>query len=178
MNYQSIYDRIIERNRNTPKVKNQTESHHIIPKSFAKLDGIEDINGSWNKVNLPLREHFICHLLLARIWKGHKAKGPKMVKAFTGMAGKDKYTSKDYSWIKSSLPYIPSEETRRKLSEANRKRTLSSESKIKMSESAKGKPKSEEHKRKISEARKRRTGFAHSEETKRKMSESHKSRSL
>ena len=71
--------------------------------------------------------------------------------------------------------YILSEETRRKLSEAQKGKKMSEESKRKMSEAHKGiknpnfgKPHSKEHRRKISESGK---GRIHSEESKRKMSE-------
>lgn len=85
-----------------------------------------------------------------------------------------------------------SEETKRKLSEANKGKKHSEESKRKMSEARKGKKKSEETKRKMSEANKGKVfseetkrklsvvnklkwkGKKHSEETKRKMSESNK----
>ena len=73
---------------------------------------------------------------------------------------------------------ILSEETRRKMSKANKGKTLSEETRRKMSESFKGelnpmfgKPRSEETKRKISKANK---GKTLSEETRRKMSESKK----
>ena len=61
----------------------------------------------------------------------------------------------------------PTEETKRKMSEAKKDKQLSEETKRKMSKSLKGKQLSEEHKRKISEAKK---GRHHSAETKRKLS--------
>ena len=64
-----------------------------------------------------------------------------------------------------------SEETKKKLSEANKGKKLSEETKRKMSEVMKGRIFTEEWKRKMSEAHK---GFKHSEETKRKMREKHK----
>ena len=64
-----------------------------------------------------------------------------------------------------------SEETRRKLSDAQKGRTHSEETKIKMSETRKGKTFSEEHRRKLSEANKN-----PSEETRRKLSEASKGR--
>ena len=70
---------------------------------------------------------------------------------------------------------IPSEETKRKLSEVNKGRIVSEETRKKISETSKGKTLSEEHIKKISEANK---GHAVSEETKRKMSEAHKGNTL
>ena len=76
-----------------------------------------------------------------------------------------------------------SDETRRKLSEANKGKKLkpaSDERRKKISEARKGKPFSEEHRRKLSEAHKGRTsprkGVTLSEETKKKMSEAIKRR--
>jgi hypothetical protein len=70
---------------------------------------------------------------------------------------------------------IPSEETKRKLSEANKGHTVSEKTRKKISEASKGKTHSEEHKRKLSEANK---GHTVSEETKRKLSEAHKGNTL
>ena len=70
---------------------------------------------------------------------------------------------------------IPSEETKRKLSEVNKGKIVSEETRKKISETSKGKTLSEEHIKKISEANK---GHAVSEETKRKLSEAHKGNTL
>jgi hypothetical protein len=80
-----------------------------------------------------------------------------------------------------SSGWVPSEETRRKISEASKGntymlgKTLSEETKRKMSDTRKGKTHSEETKRKQSEAKK---GKTFSEESKRKMSEAQKGKSL
>ena len=66
-----------------------------------------------------------------------------------------------------------SPETRRKLSEANKGKTLSPEHRRKMSEANKGKTLSPEHRRKLSEARK---GRKHSPQARRKISEANKRR--
>ena len=65
-----------------------------------------------------------------------------------------------------------SEETRSKISESNRNRVISEETRRKMSESSKGKKHSEETRRKMSEAAKKRKPI--SEETRRKLSEASK----
>ena len=67
--------------------------------------------------------------------------------------------------------WVPSEETKRNMSEAGRRRTNSEESLRKLSVARKGKTTSEETKRKIGEANK---GKTHSEESRRKLSEAHK----
>lgn len=184
MNYQFIYDQLIAKHKDSPRIKGKTHDHHIIPKSFAKVDNIEDIDGRWNRVHLPLREHFIAHLLLARIWRKHERKGLMMAKAFTAMSGQGVYNSKDYSWLKLDCSHTEeakekmrkprSEETKRKLSEVAKKRTLSKETKKKIGETQKGKPKkphSDETKKKMSESNK---GKKRTEETKRKIGLVHK----
>ena len=64
-----------------------------------------------------------------------------------------------------------SDESKRKISIANKGRIFSEETKVKMSESNKGRIFSDKHKKKIGEANKLRK---HSEETKLKMAEAHK----
>lgn len=65
MNYQSIYDQLIKNRIANPISKPQYfERHHIKPRS---LGGSNDKS---NIVNLTAREHFIAHLLLAKIHGG------------------------------------------------------------------------------------------------------------
>lgn len=65
MNYQKIYDSLIQKRIDHPLYKNNCycEKHHIIPKS---LGGTNDYT---NLINLTAREHYIAHLLL---WKKYK----------------------------------------------------------------------------------------------------------
>ena len=87
--------------------------------------------------------------------------------------------------IFSTVGMHPSEETRKKLSEANKGQSPSKETRKKMSEAHKGMHPSEETRKKLSEAKKGRQawnkgrpgpnkGIPRSEETKQKMSEAHK----
>lgn len=65
MNIQRIYDNIIARAKSENRVKGQGiyyESHHITPRS---MGGSNDPS---NLVLLTGREHFICHLILARLY--------------------------------------------------------------------------------------------------------------
>lgn len=83
MNYQKIYDSIIE-NRKTQTVKDEySEIHHIIPKSIGGSNNFD------NLVILTGREHFICHLLLVKIHK-NTPNYYKMVKAFFMMQTESK----------------------------------------------------------------------------------------
>ena len=74
MNYKKIYDNIVDFRINNP-YNGYTESHHIIPKCMGGNDK------SSNLVLLSAREHFICHLLLVKIYKDTKYYY-KLVKAF------------------------------------------------------------------------------------------------
>lgn len=61
MNYQKIYDQIIDRAKER-KLEGYKEKHHIIPKCMGGGNERE------NLVELTAREHFICHWLLHRIY--------------------------------------------------------------------------------------------------------------
>ena len=63
MNYQKIYDSLIQKRLDNPITKAQIycESHHILPRC---LGGSDDKS---NLVNLTAREHFIAHKLLSYI---------------------------------------------------------------------------------------------------------------
>ena len=69
MNYQRIYDQLVERARFENRKKYQGiyyENHHIIPKSIGGL------NNNNNLVLLTAREHFICHKLLVEVYPEDK----------------------------------------------------------------------------------------------------------
>lgn len=63
MNYQRIYNELIQRGVDRGTVDGYSEKHHIIPRS---LGGSDDKS---NLVVLTAREHFIAHWLLYRIYK-------------------------------------------------------------------------------------------------------------
>ena len=65
MNYQKIYDQLIQKRKLNVLNKNgiYCERHHIIPRSLGGL------NDKINLVNLTAREHYIAHLLLWKIYK-------------------------------------------------------------------------------------------------------------
>lgn len=75
MNYHKIYYNLINKRIHQP-YDGYTESHHILPKS---LGGSDEIN---NLVKLSAREHFICHLLLTKMYKIGTSEYYKMIKAF------------------------------------------------------------------------------------------------
>jgi hypothetical protein len=63
MNYQIIYDQLIQKRKDNPVVEGYKENHHILPKSLCGEDTKE------NLVSLTGREHWIAHLLLHKIHK-------------------------------------------------------------------------------------------------------------
>lgn len=74
MNYQKIYNQIIDRARNR-ELNCYKEKHHVTPKCLGGS------NAKDNLVELTAREHFICHWLLCRTYPENK----KLAKAFNMM---------------------------------------------------------------------------------------------
>lgn len=77
--YHKWYNAII-RNRLSNPPKGYTELHHIIPKC---LGGSND---ELNLVRLKAREHYICHMLLVRMFADDVAKLLKLLKAYLMMS--------------------------------------------------------------------------------------------
>lgn len=77
MNYQEIYNKIIKNRLENP-LETYTEKHHIIPKSLGGN------NKQTNLVKLSAREHYICHLLLTKIYNTG-IEHDKMIYAFLMM---------------------------------------------------------------------------------------------
>jgi hypothetical protein len=100
MNYQRIYDEIIEqaklRGLNKKLLKGYFEKHHIVPKCLGGL------NENSNYVLLTGREHYLCHWLL---WKTNK-ENHKLLCAYNRIVhGNKQYferrlTSKQYEMLK------------------------------------------------------------------------------
>ena len=65
MNYQLLYNKIMQKAHSRSRPIGYVEKHHIVPKA---------LGGSNNKENIAIltaREHFIAHYLLAKIHGGH-----------------------------------------------------------------------------------------------------------
>jgi hypothetical protein len=119
MNYQNIYNNLIEKAKIRTELLGYKEKHHILPRSLGGDDSLE------NLVNLTAREHFIAHLLLAKMYGG------KMVHAVYMMSTRNGYTNRVYEQIR--LQFIEGVKN-------NKDRSS------KISQSLKGRPKSEQHK--------------------------------
>lgn len=88
MNYLKLYTSIIDSAKQRTSFSGRCEVHHIKPTSL----GGEDVPE--NLVKLSLREHFVCHLLLAKIYGG-----PMLTAAFM-MSSRKCNNSKSYSWLR------------------------------------------------------------------------------
>jgi hypothetical protein len=191
LHYLSRYISIISKFKERNLVKKENPGfhrHHIVPRC------IKGSNEKKNLVTLSPREHFIVHHLL---WKAFPQTG--LTFSFRSMVhgtkkyGSNKITSRVYEQLcldnkergvsdetkkrmsEAQKGKKHSEETRRKISEANKRENLSEETRRKMSKSQKGKILSDEHRLKISESIK---GQKRSLETRRKMSDANKGRKV
>lgn len=81
MNYQKIYDSIIERAKTENREKNDIvyyEAHHIIPICLGGTGNVKQYKKHENIVLLTAREHFICHWILHELYPENK----ELTKAF------------------------------------------------------------------------------------------------
>lgn len=101
MNYAKLYNKIVNR-RLINNYEGYTEEHHIIPRS---LGGTDDKN---NLVKLTAKEHFICHLLLTKIYEKDTLEYYKMCHAFLMMMLSSKnqqryFTAKKYEYLRTNF---------------------------------------------------------------------------
>jgi len=94
MNYQRIYNQIIERAQNR-QLEGYKEKHHVIPKCLGGTNDNENI------VELTAREHFLCHLLLVEIYP----KNFKLIHAAFMMSTVKKRKEFQYNVFVSSRTY-------------------------------------------------------------------------
>lgn len=62
--YYNKYIELIYSNLQTPKIKNKTQSHHIIPRYVYKFNNIKLDNSKNNRVNLFYKDHVLAHAYL------------------------------------------------------------------------------------------------------------------
>lgn len=79
MDYKRIYDEIIKNAKDRDCLLGYYENHHIIPKSLGGSDKKDNI------AKLTAREHFICHVLLSKIYSTGTIEYYKMVNALIMM---------------------------------------------------------------------------------------------
>jgi len=113
MNYQKIYDDLIQRAR-IREITGVNERHHIIPDHFfinRSRKGrpgwlIGDPNDKNNIVCLTPEEHYVAHQLLVKIYPGVKS----LIFALVHLSGKGKiHNNKMYGWIRRRSGQIMSE---------------------------------------------------------------------
>lgn len=95
MNYQTIYNRIIESARSQRRY-GYTETHHILPRCLGGSDDKE------NLVSLTAREHFICHRLLVKIHPSNKDLKVALFLMSARAVYEAKMTSKLYTELRSN----------------------------------------------------------------------------
>lgn len=169
MNYEAHYSRLIERARQRC-LSDYCERHHVTPKCIGGGDDAENI------VMLTPEEHYIAHLLLARIHRGnHRVIWAAII--MTGGTSKMRRNNKCHGWLrrifaekmaKLATGRTHSKETLEKLRAAKigkKRPPHSEETKRKMREAALGKRKSEEHRAAMSMCRVGKKLGPHSPET-------------
>jgi hypothetical protein len=133
MNYFKIYHSICINRKNYP-YSGYTESHHIVPKSLGGSDHKD------NLVDLSAREHFICHLLLTKMYSKDTPNYYKMIKAFMMMLtcksqNQNRFvTSKSYSKLREEFSKAQSlSQSGKNNSQYGKKRSPETAEKIKQS---------------------------------------------
>jgi hypothetical protein len=96
MNYQKIYDQLIDRGKSRVLENCYFETHHIVPRCMGGNDEKE------NLIDLLPEEHFIVHLLLVKIYPDES----KLIYAANMMSNFKKYTNKQYGWLKKKFIYF------------------------------------------------------------------------
>jgi hypothetical protein len=156
MDYALAYNRLMANARQRVAINGYVERHHVLPKA---LGGTDD---SSNLVALTAREHFIAHMLLARIHGG------SMWYALAIMKKDGRGSSRSFASARGRLSELMAGNTKtlgRKASVEQREylssirkgkpgRKLTEEEKMHLSEINKGKSLSQEHKEKLSESQK------------------------
>jgi hypothetical protein len=180
MDYQKVYNQIIERAKKECRKKNNGvyyEAHHIVPRCLGGTGSCKQWRTHPNIVLLTAREHFLCHWLLYELYPLNNS----LAVAFSTMSLVENNQQFRYrpssriiekaklklSEIKKSFRHT--DESKRKISESSRIRKYSIETiqkRVSTRMANKGYGWSDETKKKQIEAR---TGKKHSEEHKRKL---------
>lgn len=145
MDYQRIYNELIEARRSTPVPEGYTEQHHIIPRAF------QGTNDADNLIALTPEDHFMCHRLLAKIHGGPMNIAIWRMSQVNGDSARGVYISprvyaearknfvRAISGSNSPMYGKPkSEETKQKLREANLGKIMSDDTRAKMSAAQRG----------------------------------------
>jgi hypothetical protein len=163
---------------NTKTQSTYTEKHHIVPKSFAKILNIENINDPENLAQLTAREHFVCHLLLTKMFQGKFKQ--KMFYAIHRLTYSNNGRKADVYVSSRHYEQIRKQHSENLTGEGNPMfgKLHNNQTKEKISKMAKGRKASDETKLKMSAAHSgpnnHMFGRTHTEEARRKISEGNK----
>lgn len=170
MQHKIAYEALINKAKMRGLIGGYTELHHIVPRS---LGGSDEQS---NLVRLTAREHFIAHMLLAKIHGG-----PMWSAIFLMRGQKQAYfNSRLYEiarkeFIRNEIGTKFSDERKQKISNALKGKALSLETNQKLSQARKGRTISNEWREKLRQAS---IGYKHSDSAKEKISRQIKSRTL
>ncbi len=156
MDYALAYGRLMAKARERGAIDGYSERHHVLPRA---LGGTDD---SSNLVSLTAREHFVAHLLLARMHGG------SMWYALAIMKRDGRGSSRSFAMARSKLSELmtgnsltlgrkASDDERRMMSIARKGkpgRKLTEDERLHLSKVNKGKQLSEEHRQKLSDVQK------------------------
>jgi len=146
MNYQKIYNQIIERAKKENRVKNKGtyyEAHHIIPKCMGGEGKYHQWSTHPNIILLTPREHFLCHMLLSKVHPNNE----KLKYALWSMCNKNNLKKLSYNITPKTYEILKHQQ-----SEVHKKNRTgkkhSEETKQKQRNAKLGIKQSEEHKQK------------------------------
>ena len=93
VNYRKIYNSIIDRAKNRPCPEGYTEKHHIKPRCIGGLDTSDNI------AVLTPEEHFLCHVLLVKMYPSDTQLIYAVMNMCIGHKGKRK-SRRLYGWLR------------------------------------------------------------------------------
>lgn len=113
MNYNRIYNQLVDKRKMDPYLCGYSENHHIIPRCAGGTDDKD------NLVRLSAREHYIAHLLLTKIYKNTEFHS-KLIFAWHMMANMKLSSKCDRNYKINSYLYAKlKEEHAKAVAEAN-----------------------------------------------------------
>ena len=113
MNYNRIYNQLVDKRKADPYLCGYSENHHIIPRCAGGTDDKD------NLVRLSAREHYIAHLLLTKIYKNTEFHS-KLIFAWHMMANMKVSVNYDRNYRINSYLYARlKEEHAKAIGEAN-----------------------------------------------------------
>ena len=105
MNYQRIYDSLIQRAKTREPTLSPVEHHHIIPRCLGGSDAQENI------AILTTEEHYIAHQLLCKIYPDNRGlHAAAFLMCSAGNSNLQRSGNKAYGWLKKRMQELTSGE--------------------------------------------------------------------